>query len=51
MAENICRYCWWYSDEYTSVCVNDHSPNHGRVSPEATCPEFDPDEQRVNHEQ
>lgn len=46
----ICQFCWFWSDEFTSVCVNDQSPHRGDfVNREDVCPYFDLDERRYEH--
>ena len=43
-----CRTCWWLSDEFTSVCVNDRSSHHGDfVDLDGYCVCYDEDERRV----
>ena len=47
--ESICRNCWWLSDEYTSVCVNESSPHCADfVLLNQSCTYFDPDEKKIN---
>ena len=46
--ESICRNCWWLSDEYTSVCVNEASPHCADfVLLNQSCPHFDLDERKA----
>jgi hypothetical protein len=47
--ENVCRNCWWLSDEYTSVCVNESSPHCADfVLLNQSCAWFDPDEKKIH---
>lgn len=40
--EAVCKNCWWLSDEYTSVCTNENSPNCADfVLHSQTCAWFD----------
>lgn len=46
--ESTCRTCWWLSDEYTSVCVNESSPHCADfVLLNQSCPYYDMDEGKV----
>ena len=46
-ADMVCKNCWYWSDEFTSVCVNDMSINRGDfVNKNMTCDCFDLDERR-----
>ena len=45
MANKTCRTCWWLSDEFTSVCVNESSPHCADfVLLNDSCPWYDEDE-------
>ena len=38
----LCKYCKWYSDRYTSVCVNDASDHLADfVEQDGSCPEWE----------
>ena len=46
-ADRVCKNCWYWSDEFTSVCVHDKSIHRGDyVNKDMTCPCFDVDERR-----
>ena len=46
--EKTCRTCWWLSDEFTSVCVNEGSPHCADfVLLNDSCPWYDPDERKT----
>lgn len=46
--KTICSNCWWLSDRYTSVCVNERSPHCGEfVRLDDSCLFFDADEEKI----
>lgn len=47
-AASICRHCWYYSDECTSVCTNDRSVHYqDYVMDNQSCPYYEEDERKV----
>ena len=50
--KKVCNNCWYLSDDFTSVCVNDKSPHCGDfVSKDGSCPLFDLDKKRVTDDE